>query len=334
MNINNIKKRYLPILLFPVLIAFLYPDLMSKAEFAFSKPGLGTIGLSIGTLFMIYALLALSQDVVLGRAGVYDMGHMVYFGMGAYVFAICITKYNMGFFLACTLACFIPAGLAFLLSVIALHLKGDYFLLVSIGYNIIFSQILKNNPFGLTNGPNGIFGIYPDPFLGFDLTSPRLIYYYGLIVLLIVIWLLHNFDNSRYGRAVFYMHQDELAALSMGVNPYFLKLVSFMFSGILAGFAGVLFALEYSSVNVEMCTINQSILLFAIVIVGGQGSLIGVLLGTFVMFILPEIIRDFAQVRFLVFGLLMVVLMIVRPHGLVPIKFGFYPKKFFTGGQS
>jgi branched-chain amino acid transport system permease protein len=129
--------------------------------------------------------------------------------------------------------------------------------------------------------------------------------------------------------------------------------MSFMFSGIIAGFAGVLFALAYSSVSVETFEISQSIILFAIVIVGGQGSIVGVLLGTFIMFVVPELIRELAyfaermgrsvnadtvsslmKIRYLLFGFLMVILMIFRPNGLIPVKFGFYPKKFFRRGKA
>lgn len=317
----NIKKQYYFILPLFVIVAALYP------HFA------GSAWLSIGTTFLIYSLVALSQDMVLGRAGVYDMGHAIYFGMGAYIFAICITKYDMGFLPACTLACFVPVGLALILSAPVIHLRGDYFLVVSIGYNIIFTQVINNDPAFLTGGPNGIFGIYPENFLGLDMTNPKLIYYYGLIVLLGVIWLLHNFDNSKYGRGVYFINQDELAALSMGINPYYLKLMSFAFSAVLAAFAGVLYALEYGAVSPETFAVDQSIILFAIVIVGGQGSMAGVLLGTFVMFVLPELFRGFAQIRYLVFGVAMIVLMIVRPNGIIPTKYGFYPKKFFNGGK-
>lgn len=293
----------------------------------------GSAWLSIGTTFLIYALVALSQDIVLGKAGVYDMGHAIYFGMGAYIFSIAVTKFNMDFVTAATLASFGPAFIAIAIAAPILHLRGDYFLVVSIGLNIIFFQLLSNNPFGLTGGPNGLFGIFPEPIFGVDLTAPIFIYYYALVVVSGTILMLHFVDNSRFGRAVYFVAQDELAAQSMGVNPYTLKLMSFAFSAVLAGFAGVLYSLEYSAVSPETFTVNESIILFAIVIVGGQGSIAGVLLGTFVMFVMPEMFRGFAQVRYLIFGAAMVLLMIMRPHGLLPTKFGFFPKKMFEGDK-
>ncbi|MDR2884224.1 MAG: branched-chain amino acid ABC transporter permease [Deferribacteraceae bacterium] len=293
----------------------------------------GSAWLSIGTTFFIFALVALSQDIVLGRAGVYDMGHAIYFGIGAYVFAIAVSHFGLSFPCAALLAVAIPAIAAILIVSPVIHLRGDYFLVVSIGLNIIFIQILNNNLFGLTGGPNGIFGIMPDNLMGLDFTSPKVIYYMAFGALLLTIVMLNNFDNSKYGRALFFVHQDDLAALSMGINPVYLKLVSFAFSASLAGFAGVLYALEYSAVSPEIFGVDQSIIFFAIVIVGGQGSLAGVLLGTFVMFVMPELFRGFAQVRYLIFGLAMVVLMIIRPNGILPTKYGFYPKKFFNRGK-
>ncbi|GAB7140864.1 branched-chain amino acid ABC transporter permease [Deferribacterales bacterium RsTz2092] len=299
------------------------------ALIALSLPALASdVWLSCAKIFFIYALLALSQDMVLGRAGVYDMGHALYFGLGGYAFAIALNHgYNMP--AAVFIAMLMPAVLAFALSSVAVHLKGDYFLLVSIGYNFIFSRIINNNPFGLTNGPNGIFDISPEPMFGIDIATPVLVYYYSLSALLVVVWLLHNFDRSRYGRALFFTHQDELAALSMGINPRNLRIASFAFSGALAGIAGALFALEYGGVAPEMCTVQESIIIFAIVIVGGQGSLFGTLVGTIIMYVLPELIRGFEQMRYLIFGIVMVAIMVVRPNGLIPIKYGYFPKKYF-----
>jgi branched-chain amino acid transport system permease protein len=312
-----IDRKWLNIFIIAsILFALLYPNLV------------GDTWLTIGATFLIFALVALSQDIVLGRAGVYDMGHAIYFGMGAYIFAIAINRWGLDFFTAATLASFAPAIFALFLSAPVIHLRGDYFLVVSIALNIIFIQVL-NNAYEITGGPNGIFGIYPETWLGIDFTAPKFVYYYAFIVVLIVVKLMHNFDNSRYGRAVCYIFQDELAALSMGINPNLIKLLSFAFSAVLAGFAGVLYALEYGAVAPEIFKVDQSIIFFAIVIVGGQGSLAGVLLGTFVMFVLPELFRGFAQVRYLVFGLAMVVLMILRPNGIIPTKYGFYPKKLF-----
>ncbi len=285
--------------------------------------------LSIGTTFFIFALVALSQDIVLGRAGVYDMGHAIYFGLGAYIFSILVTKLGMNFFAAAFFAAFLPALMALAVVTPVIHLRGDYFLVVSIGLNIIFTQALNNNLFGLTGGPNGIFGVFPAPVLGIDFTSSTFIYYFAFAVMILTILILHNFDNSRYGRALYFIHQDDLAAASMGINANYLKLISFMMSAVLAGFAGVLYALEYSAVSPETFSVDQSITFFAIVIVGGQGSLPGVLLGTFVMFVLPELFRGFANIRYLLFGIAMVALMVMRPRGIMPTKYGFYPKKLF-----
>jgi branched-chain amino acid transport system permease protein len=316
------NKRWLNVLVvLSVIVGMIYPNMV------------GATWLTVGTTFFIFALVALSQDIVLGRAGVYDMGHAIYFGMGAYIFAIAIKFWGLNFAAAAFLASVVPAFLALALAAPVIHLRGDYFLVVSIALNFIFVQALNNNIFGITGGPNGIFNIFPKAMFGIDFTSPKFLYYFAFAVVLIVVKLMHNFDNSRYGRAVCYIYQDELAALSMGINPNLIKLLSFAFSAVLAGFAGVLYVLEYAAVAPETFKVDQSIIFFAIVIVGGQGSLAGVLLGTFVMFVLPELFRGFAQVRYLIFGLAMVVFMILRPHGIIPTKYGFYPKKLFRKGE-
>ncbi len=287
---------------------------------------LNSAWLAVGTTFLIYAVVALSQDIILGRAGAFQMGHAVFFGLGAYTTAILNVHFGVPIIYT-----FIPAILvAFIISIILIapiiHLKGDYLLVATIGFNIIFIQILQNNIFGLTGGPNGIFGIDVVKIFGIEFMSQMAVYYMSFILLILTLFILKNLDNSKYGRAMFYINKDTIAAESMGINVRYYKLYAFALGSGIAGAAGSMFAVQYSAVSPEAFNVVQSIMFFTIVLVGGSASLPGVLIGTFVMFVLPEIFREFQTARYLVFGIAMILTMILRPRGIWPVKFGNIPK--------
>lgn len=286
--------------------------------------------ISISTMFMIYAILALSLDVVLGKAGIYSMGHAMFFGIGAYNFAILISHYSEHIILVAIISLIITCVLSFLIAIFTLFLQGDYFLMVSMGLNIIFIQIINNNPFNLTGGPNGIFSLDIKALWGIDFSNQLTMYLIALVFLVLVILLLNNINFSKIGRAIFFINQDDLASQSVGINIVNIKILAFIIGALLASLAGILFVLQNNAISPETFGIEQSILLFAVVIVGGQGSILGVLLGTFIMFVLPEIFRGFAEIRYLIFGILMILLMIIWPKGVLPNKFSFYNRKFIN----
>ena len=281
--------------------------------------------LSIGITFLVFATVAFSQDIILGRAGVFNMGHAIFFGMGAYCTAI--LNVNFGFEIIETLpfAIIVPAIIAILLAGPIIHLRGDYLLVATIGFNIIFEQVLSNDPFGLTGGPNGIFGIDVVRIFGYELFSDTAIYYMAFGLLLITLLIIRNLDNSRYGRALYYINKDEIAAKSMGINIPYYKLFAFTLGAAIAGAAGSVFAIQYSAVSPESFSFMQSVMFFAIVLVGGSASLPGVIIGTFVMFVLPELFTEFKESRYLIFGAAMVLTMVLRPNGVWPAKFGNIP---------
>ena len=282
--------------------------------------------LMIGTTFLIYCALAFSQDIILGRAGVFHMGHCVFFGIGAYTTAILNATYGWPILATWIPAVIVPIAIAVILAAPIIHLRGDYFLVATIGFNIIFIEVLNNDLFGLTNGPNGIFGIEPISLFGYDFYSSMWMYYMAFILMAITFFIMKNLDSSKFGRAMFYVNKDDVAAQSMGVNIRKTKLYAFVLGAGIAGAAGSMFAVQYSAVSPTAFSVTQSIILFAIVIVGGSASIFGVLIGTFVMFVLPEIFRELETWRYLVFGFAMVILMIVRPRGVLPVKFGDIPR--------
>ncbi len=282
--------------------------------------------LSIGITFLVFSVVAFSQDIILGRAGVFNMGHAIFFGMGAYTTAILNVHFGFEIIETLPFAIIIPAVIAVLLAGPIIHLRGDYLLVATIGFNIIFEQVLKNDVFGLTGGPNGIFGIDVVRIFGYELWSDMSIYYMAFGLLLITLLIIRNLDTSAYGRALYYINKDEIAAKSMGINISYYKLFAFALGAAIAGAAGSIFAIQYSAVSPESFNFMQSVMFFAIVLVGGSASLPGVVIGTFVMFVLPELFTEFKESRYLIFGAAMVLTMILRPNGVWPAKFGIVPK--------
>ena len=313
------------------IIAFAF--ILVMAVFPFT---VDSAWLSIGITFLVFATVAFSQDIILGRAGVFNMGHAIFFGIGAYTTAILNVHFGLEIIATIPFAIIFPVIVAIVLAGPIIHLRGDYLLVATIGFNIIFEQVLSNNLFGLTGGPNGIFGIDVVRVFGYELWSDTAIYYMAFALLLITLLIIRNLDNSRYGRALYYINKDEIAAKSMGINIPYYKLFAFALGAAIAGAAGSIFAIQYSAVSPESFSFMQSVMFFAIVLVGGSASLPGVIIGTFVMFVLPELFTEFKESRYLIFGAAMVLTMVLRPNGVWPAKFGNIPKflkKKADGGE-
>ncbi|WP_417251020.1 branched-chain amino acid ABC transporter permease [Castellaniella sp.] len=278
--------------------------------------------ITIGGIFAIYAIVALSQDIVLGRAGMYDMGHAVFFGVGAYTSAILSLSFNWPILWTIPVAIVVSAALGGILSAPIVKLRGDYLLVVTIGFNAIFVLAMKNNLFGLTGGADGLFGVSGPTLFGHMFGSQSHLFYLNWVVLAVVLWLMRNLDRSALGRTFRYIKYDELAATTLGVNARNYKVAAFALSAGIAGLAGTLFAMQLSAVSPGSFQFTDSVVLFAIVLVGGQASVPGVLLGTAMMFVVPQIFTEFAQYRYLVFGIAMILVMILRPQGIWPARKG------------
>jgi branched-chain amino acid transport system permease protein len=245
--------------------------------------------------------------------------------MGAYITAILNSHYGWPMLATVPVAILIPALFGIILAGPIVHLRGDYLLVVTIGFNIVFVQVVQNNLGGVTGGPNGIFGLDPMTFFGIQLASQLSVYYFAFAVLLLTLAIMRNLEKSKAGRALHYLREDQLAAESIGINTRIYKIFAFGLGAGIAGLAGTVFATQYSAVSPEAFEFIQSVLFFSIVLVGGS-SIPGVLLGVFVMFVLPEIFREFATWRFFIFGFAMILAMILRPRGIWPATFGKIPK--------
>ena len=273
---------------------------------------------SIAAIFAIFAITALSEDVILGRGGMFDMGHAVYFGIGAYVTAILNTTWGVPILVTVPAAILLAAAVGALLAGPLIRLRGDYLLVATIGFNSIFVLAMQNNPGDITGGSDGITGIDVFSLFGVPLFSQSAMFWLDWAVMGGVLVLMRNLDRCEFGRALRYLKQDELAATTLGVDARAVKTLAFAVGAGLAGLAGTLFAVQLSTVSPSSFVFTESVTLFAIVIVGGPGSIPGVLLGTALMFVVPQIFRDFAQYRYFVFGIAMIAVMVLRPQGLWP----------------
>ncbi len=272
----------------------------------------------IASLFAVYAIVALSQDIVLGRAGMFDMGHAVYFGIGAYVTAILNTQFNWPILATWPVAVVVAALVGVVLSAPIVKLRGDYLLVATIGFNSILVLALDNNLWGITGGADGIFGIGVPALWHWQLGSAAAQFWLDWVAFAAALVLIRNLDRSHLGRTLYYIKHDQLAATTMGVDTRKYRVLAFALGAALAGFGGTLFAALMAAVSPGAFVFTESVTLFAIVLVGGQGSIPGVLLGTALMFVVPQAFRGFAQYRYFVFGIAMVVVMVLRPQGIWP----------------
>jgi branched-chain amino acid transport system permease protein len=266
----------------------------------------------------LYAVLALSLNIILGHAGMFHMGHAAFYAVGAYTTAVLNVTFHVPVLWAMPAAGVLAAVFALVVARPIIHLRGDYLLIVTIGIVEIVRIALVNNIFDMTGGANGIFGIARPELFGFKIRKPVHFFYLIWGFCAVTILLFHWLENSRFGRALNYIREDEVAAEGSGVNTAAYKLGAFVLGAFWAGMAGTLFAAKMTIISPESFSFWESVVMFTIVILGGMGSIRGVLLGAFLIVGLPEVFRELASARMLVFGAAMVAMMIFRTQGLLP----------------
>ncbi len=276
----------------------------------------------------IYAWLALSLNVILGQAGLFNMGHAAFYAIGAYTTAIFNTQFGIPVLYLLPLAGIMAGVFALIVARPIIHLRGDYLLIVTIGIVEIVRLTITNDVGGVFGGSNGIFGISRPDLLGFKINTPTKFYYLvwtgvGISVVFFG-WLAH----SRFGRALRNIKEDDVAANGCGVNVTKYKLIAFIIGACWAGTAGNIFAAKMTVVTPESFSFVESVTLFAVVILSG-GSQLGVLLSTFIFIGLPEALREFSNARMLIFGFAMMAMMIWRPQGLLVPAIRKYNVRFF-----
>ncbi len=295
-----LDKRYLYVLLVPVLLVpFVSEDYV----------------VDVAVLSGIYIILALGLNVVVGYTGLLNLGFAAYYAIGAYSYALLNTRLGMGFWTALPVSVVLTTLAGFLLAVPALRLKGDYLAIVTLGFGEIVRLVL-NNWDSFTKGPNGISGIAP-PSLA-DVVIGKISYYYYLVLFFVILsfFIMRRVEDSKIGRAWIAIREDGIASSAMGINTMLYKMYSVAFGAFWAGLAGCLFAAKMRFVSPESFTFMESVLVVCMVIIGGIGSIAGVIIGAVVLVFLPEVLRDAQMYRMLAVGCGLVFLMVFRPQGL------------------
>ena len=334
----------------PRLVAILLAVLLAALPFLMGF-GLGNAWLRVLDFVLLYVLLAIGLNIVVGYAGLLDLGYIAFYALGAYLYAWLASPH---FGLHLPFWAVLPIGAAFaglfgvLLGAPTLRLRGDYLAIVTLGFGEII-RIFMNNlnaPFNLTNGPQGMNLIDPVSVAGFSFGRPLHVfgltlpptyfhYYLFLAFTLLAIFVAWRLQDSRIGRAWGAIREDEVAAAAMGINTRNLKLLAFAMGATFGGLAGGLFAAFQGFISPESFTLWESILVLCMIVLGGMGNIPGVVLGAVLLTMIPEALRylgdlqratlgqvvvDPADLRMLLFGVALVAMMLFRPAGLLPSR--------------
>jgi len=323
--------------------------------------GFGNAWVRIADMALLFVLLSLGLNIVVGYAGLLDLGFVAFFAIGAYMFGLLASPHLSDTFplfaamfpnglhtplwLVIPLAALLAGGFGILLGAPTLRLRGDYLAIVTLGFGEIIRVFLNNldQPFNLTNGPKGIGQIDSIKFFGFDLgkklnvagfelSSVTLYYYLFLVLVVVSVVICHRLELSRIGRAWMAIREDEIAAKAMGINTRNMKLLAFGMGATFGGVSGAMFAAFQGFISPESFSLMESVMIVAMVVLGGLGHLPGVILGAVLLAALPEVLRyiasplqamtggrlDAAILRQLLIALAMIGVMLLRPRGLWP----------------
>ncbi|NOZ05331.1 MAG: ABC transporter ATP-binding protein [Chloroflexi bacterium] len=268
----------------------------------------------------IYVMMGLGLNVVVGFAGLLDLGYVAFFAIGAYAYAFLNSpKYNMhvGFWISLPIVVAIAALGGILLGVPVLRMRGDYLAIVTLGFGEII-RLFLNNLVKLTGGPQGILDIRPPSLPGIDLGNPLAFYYLILVGCVATAFVTSRLDRSRIGRAWAAIREDEDVARAMGIDTVKYKLMAFAIGASFAGIGGSIFASRQAAIFPADFTLMVSINVLCLIIIGGMGSIPGIIAGSVALIGLPEMLRGFSDYRLLIFGALLVIMMVFRPEGLIP----------------
>ncbi|MCF7927770.1 MAG: branched-chain amino acid ABC transporter permease [Spirochaetales bacterium] len=269
-----------------------------------------------------YIILGLGLNIVIGLGGMLHLGYIAFYAVGAYSYALLNYHFGVSFWLALPIGAGLSAIFGILLAIPVLRLRGDYLAIVTLGFGEIVRIILENwNDFSF--GPSGIANIPRPGLFGIDFSLPQVttfIYFIMIGLVVFTIFLMIRLENSRLGRAWVAMREDEVASRAMGIDIRKNKLTAFSLGAVWAGMAGVVFASKTTFINPASFTIWESVMVLSIVVLGGMGSIIGIIIAALIMILLPEYLRAFSEFRMLLFGFLLVAMMVFRPGGLVPAK--------------
>ena len=277
----------------------------------------------IGIIFTIYAILGISLNLVVGYTGLLSMAHAVFYGLGAYTTAILLTRFEINFFVTVILGMVVSGIISLLIGLVLNRFRGDYYALVSFGFNIIIFSIFLNWQ-SLTRGPLGIPGIDKPSLFGLEFSNNLSFLILSLAMLGLVYLISRFIIKSSFGRVLKAIRDDEQAIQVFGYNVLYFKLTIFVISACLAAVAGSLFASYITFVDPSSFVLMESIFILAIIILGGLANLKGAVLGALFLILLPEVLRFVgfpsdiaAQMRQVIYGLILILLMLYRPQGLM-----------------
>lgn len=290
------------------VVALLFPQFLSAYQ------------TNVMTTALMYVVLGLGLNIVVGLAGLLDLGFVAFYAVGAYTYALLNLHFGLGFWTVLPIGGLLAATFGILLGFPVLRLRGDYLAIVTLGFGEIIRLVLEN--WGeFSRGPSGISNISRPGFFGIDFDlQASIIYTYYLMVLLVIftIFVVNRLQDSRLGRAWIALREDEIACQAMGIDKRKTKLVAFSLGAFWAGIVGVMFAAKTTFVNPASFTFLESAIILSIVVLGGMGSIVGVLFGALILILMPEYLRALSQYRMLVFGVILVCMMVFRPQGLFP----------------
>lgn len=271
--------------------------------------------LGIINYMILYCILCLGLNLILGYAGLLSFGHAAFYGLGGYTTAILMTRHGLGFFPCLLLSGVVAMVFGILLGIPTRKVRGDYFCLLTIAFGEIFRLVVQAW-IDFTNGAMGIVGIPIPSILGWSIRTEMDFYYLGLGLLAFTLFSLILIINSRYGRAFIAIREDELAASVMGINTPIYKIIVFGIGCFYAGLAGSFLAVYQTTVTPSNFRLEESCLMIIMVIVGGMGSLLAPVAGVVVMIFATEVFREIAEYRMLIIGVMMVAVLLFRPQGI------------------
>ena len=268
---------------------------------------------------LLYVMLALGLNIVVGLAGQLVLGYVAFYAVGAYASGLLHQFFGFGFWMCLPIGGFVAVIFGLALGFPVLRLRGDYLAIVTLGFGEIVRLALQNWT-SLTGGPRGVSDIPRPGLFGMQMdinTSTTYVYYLVLVAVVITIVVISRLKNSRVGLALQALREDEIACEAMGIDIMRVKLSAFALGSCWAGFAGVIFAAKTTYINPSSFTFMESAMILSMVVLGGMGSITGVAIAAFILILAPEYLRAFSEYRMLIFGAIMVIMMIFRPQGLI-----------------
>ncbi|MFP4330762.1 MAG: ABC transporter permease subunit [Alkalispirochaetaceae bacterium] len=301
------RKIFVPMVVILGLLGILFPLITSLYQ------------TNVIITALLYVMLALGLNIVIGLGGMLHLGYVAFYAVGAYSYALLNQYLGIGFWVALPIGAALSTIAGILLALPVLRLRGDYLAIVTLGFAEIV-RIILNNATGFTGGPQGVGGIPRPPLFGLEMGLNQAItytYYIIFAMVILTIFVVYRLENSRLGRAWVAMGEDDIASEAMGIDVMKTKVTAFALGSTWAGIAGVIFASRTTFVNPASFTVWESIIVLSCVVLGGMGSIPGVIVGALVLILVPEYLRAFADYRMLMFGAVLVIMMVFRPGGLI-----------------